>query len=121
MSSPLNSFYPRIIIMKKTNVLSSSSFIILNEALIKELGLNDALILGFLIERWEEFGYGNFYYTIDDLSKDTTLSDRICRKALQNLVNQDILIKKAFTGLPAKQYYNINCRTIMEKMGIKGE
>jgi hypothetical protein len=107
--------------MKKTNVLSSSSFIILNEALIKELGLNEALILGFLIDRWEEVSYGDFYYTIDDLSKDTTLSDRICRKCLQTLVNQNILIKTNFTGLPPKQYYNINCRTIIEKMGINIE
>ena len=96
ITSPLNSFFLEAFIMKKTSVLSSGSFIILNEALIRELGLNEALILGFLIDRWEELGYGDFYYTIDDLSKDTTLSDRICRKCLQTLVNQDILIKTKF-------------------------
>lgn len=101
--------------MKKivSNILGASSFIIVNKALVRDLGGYEALILGFLIDKWNYFNFSDFYYTIDDLSVDSSFSDRICRKALQSLINKGILIKKDFTGLPAKQYYNINDELIL--------
>ena len=86
----------------------------LSKKLIKELGLYDALILAFLADKWGECGYNSFYYIIAYLSKETGLSDRICRKSIQNLINKNILIKTKFQGLPPKQYYTINNK-------IKGE
>lgn len=82
--------------------------VMLHKAIIREFGLNEALILGLMVEKWVIFEYGDFYYTIDDLSHDTGLSDRMCRKSLQSLINKGILIKKEFKGLPAKQYYSID-------------
>ena len=109
--------------MKKivSNILGASSFIIVNKALIRDLGGYEALILGFLIDKWNYFDFNDFYYTIDDLSVDSSFSDRICRKALQSLINKGILIKKEFTGLPAKQYYNINDELILNLLNNESD
>ncbi|MDY5519677.1 hypothetical protein, partial [Campylobacter lanienae] len=96
-----------------SNVLGNSSFVLLNKAIIQKLGLDEAVLLGFIIDKWTYFNHDDFYYTIDDLSHDTGLSDRMCRKILQSLINKGILIKKEFTGLPPKQYYNINDEMIL--------
>ena len=96
-----------------SNVLGNSSFVLLNKVIIQKLGLDEAVLLGFIIDKWTYFNHDDFYYTIDDLSHDTGLSDRMCRKSLQSLINKGILIKKEFTGLPPKQYYNINDEMIL--------
>lgn len=96
-----------------SNVLGNSSFVLLNKAIIQKLGLDEAVLLGFIIDKWTYFNHDDFYYTIDDLFHDTGLSDRMCRKILQSLINKGILIKKEFTGLPPKQYYNINDEMIL--------
>ena len=109
--------------MKKivSNILGASSFIIVNKALVRDLGGYEALILGFLIDKWNYFNFNDFYYTIDDLSVDSSFSDRICRKALQSLIDKEILIKKGFTGLPAKQYYNINDELILNLLNNESD
>lgn len=76
-----------------SNTLGNSSFVILNKAVIKALGMHEA---------------NDFYYTIQDLANDTDLSDRECRNIMRKLVDKGILIKRAFEGIPPKQYYNIN-------------
>ena len=91
-----------------SNVLGNSSFVLLNKAIIQKLGLDEAVLLGFIIDKWTYFNHDDFYYTIDDLSHDTGLSYRMCRKSLQSLINKGILIKKEFAGLPPKQYYSID-------------
>ena len=97
------------------NTLSQSGFIMLNKVLIKRLeSLELACLLSFLIDKWSYFGYEDFYYTIDSLEKDTLLSDRKIRNGIKNLIKLGILIKKDFTGLPPKQYYNINCDLLIE-------
>lgn len=65
-------------------------------------------VVSYIIDKWADFGYGEFYYTISDLANDITLSERNCRAAIQKLINEKILIKKDFKGIPAKQYYTIN-------------
>lgn len=91
-----------------SNVLGVNSFVILNKAIVKALGMHEAVVLGFLIDKWAYFQHRNFYYTIQDLSNDTELSDRECRYIIRKLVDKGILIKMGFEGLPPKQYYNIN-------------
>lgn len=83
-------------------------YISLSTAIIHKIGLPEALILGFMMDKWADFGYGDFYYTISDLANDIALSERNCRAAIQNLINEKILIKKDFKGIPAKQYYTID-------------
>lgn len=102
-----------------SNVLGNSSFVLLNKAIIQKLGLDEAVLLGFIIDKWTYFNHDDFYYTIDDLSHDTGLSDRMCRKSLQSLINKGILIKKDFTGLPPKQYYNINDEMILNLLNCE--
>lgn len=80
----------------------------LSTAIIHKIGLPEALILGFMMDKWADFGYGDFYYTISDLANDTTLSERNCRAIIQRLINEKILIKKDFKGAPPKQYYSID-------------
>lgn len=97
-----------------TNVLGINSFVILNKAIIKALGMHEAVLLSFLVDKWAYFNHADFYYTIQDLTNDTDLSERECRNIMRKLVDKGILIKKAFGGIPPKQYYNINQDAIIE-------
>lgn len=97
-----------------SNVLGINSFVILNKAVIKALGMHEAVALGFLIDKWAYFQHADFYYTIQDLSNDTDLSERECRNIMRKLIDKGILIKRAFEGIPPKQYYNINQNAIID-------
>lgn len=97
-----------------SNTLGNSSFVILNKAVIKALGMHEAVVLGFLVDKWAYFQHNDFYYTIQDLANDTDLSDRECRNIMRKLVDKGILIKRAFEGIPPKQYYNINQNAIID-------
>lgn len=97
-----------------SNVLGINSFVILNKAVIKALGMHEAVALGFLIDKWAYFQHADFYYTIQDLSNDTDLSERECRNIIRKLIDKGILIKRAFEGIPPKQYYNINQNAIID-------
>ena len=97
-----------------SNVLGINSFVILNKAVIKALGMHEAVALGFLIDKWAYFQHADFYYTIQDLSNDTDLSERECRNIMRKLMDKGILIKRAFEGIPPKQYYNINQNAIID-------
>lgn len=97
-----------------SNVLGINSFVILNKAVIKALGMHEAVTLGFLIDKWAYFQHADFYYTIQDLSNDTDLSERECRNIMRKLMDKGILIKRAFEGIPPKQYYNINQNAIID-------
>ena len=97
-----------------SNALGINGFVILNKAVIKALGMHEAVALGFLIDKWAYFQHADFYYTIQDLSNDTDLSDRECRNIMRKLMDKGILIKRAFEGIPPKQYYNINQNAIID-------
>ena len=97
-----------------SNVLGINGFVILNKAVIKALGMHEAVALGFLIDKWAYFQHADFYYTIQDLSNDTDLSERECRNIMRKLMDKGILIKRAFEGIPPKQYYNINQNAIID-------
>lgn len=76
------------------NTLAQSSFIILNKKLVQHFrSLEVACVVSYIIDKWADFGYGEFYYTISDLANDITLSERNCRAAIQKLINEKILIK----------------------------
>ena len=97
-----------------SNALGINGFVILNKAVIKALGMHEAVALGFLIDKWAYFQHADFYYTIQDLSNDTDLSERECRNIMRKLMDKGILIKRAFEGIPPKQYYNINQNAIID-------
>ena len=93
--------------MNLANIIGNDS-VIIHKAIIRKFGLNRALILGLMVEKWVNYSYGDFYYKISDLAYDTTLSEQNCRAAIQSLIDEKILIKKEFKGLPPKQYYSID-------------
>lgn len=102
--------------MKKIliNTLSQNGYIVLNKTLIKHFkSLDLACVLSFLIDKWAYFNGDDFYYTIDNLQNDTFLSERNIRECIKKLIELDILVKKDFTGLPPKQYYNINYEIVI--------
>ncbi|ALW15590.1 hypothetical protein RC26_02540 [Campylobacter jejuni] len=96
------------------NTLSQNGYIVLNKALIKHFkSLDLACVLSFLIDKWTYFNGDDFYYTIENLQDDTFLSERNVRECIKKLIELEILIKKDFTGLPPKQYYNINYEMVI--------
>ncbi|EEA8775486.1 hypothetical protein G3832_001367 [Campylobacter jejuni] len=96
------------------NTLSQNGYIVLNKALIKHFkSLDLACVLSFLIDKWAYFNGDDFYYTIENLQADTFLSERNIRECIKKLIELEILIKKDFTGLPPKQYYNINYKMVI--------
>ncbi|EDK9115209.1 hypothetical protein GHK77_09055 [Campylobacter jejuni] len=96
------------------NTLSQNGYIVLNKALIKHFkSLDLACVLSFLIDKWAYFNGDDFYYTIENLQSDTFLSERNIRECIKKLIELEILIKKDFTGLPPKQYYNINYEMVI--------
>ena len=94
--------------MKNLLNIYEKNSIKLSKEIIQKIGLPEALILGFMMDKWADFDYDDFYYTISDLSNDITISERNCRAGIQSLINEKILIKKDFKGIPAKQYYSID-------------
>ncbi|EAI8168609.1 hypothetical protein CJY68_09320 [Campylobacter coli] len=96
------------------NTLSQNGYIVLNKALIKHFkSLDLACVLSFFIDKWAYFNGDDFYYTIENLQSDTFLSERNIRECIKKLIKLEILIKKDFTGLPPKQYYNINYEMVI--------
>ena len=96
-----------------SKLLSTNGFIQVNKALIKKVGLHEAILIGeFCAEYnyWEERNMlddGYFYSTRDNIEENTGLSEHYQRKALSNLYELGIItIEKR--GLPAKNYYKIN-------------
>lgn len=90
------------------NDLGNTSFVFLNKAVVKELGLHEAVVLAFCADRWAYFQREDFYYPTHILSSDTGLTERECRNILSKLVDKGILVKKGLRGAPPKQFYNLS-------------
>lgn len=103
-----------------SKVLSQNGFIMVNKDLAKKLGLNCAVIIGYLysmyeywkgLEKLEEDG--SFYCTRENIEEHTTLSPYEQRKAL-NILEKEGIINKYLKGLPAKTFYKLNDDKIIE-------
>ena len=99
------------------NDLGNSSFVFLNKAVVKELGLHEAVVLGFFADRWAYCKRADFYYMIHQVSNDTGLSERECRNIVSKLVDKGILVKTGFRGAPPKQFYNLNKDALIKYEG----
>lgn len=97
-----------------SKLLSTDGFIQVNKALIKKLGLHEAIIIGELCAEynyWEEQGKLDkddmFYSSRSNIEENTGLSEHQQRKAMTTLKEYGILeIEKR--GIPAVNYYKIN-------------
>lgn len=100
-------------------LISTSNFITVNKDLIKELGLEEAILLGELASEYDywnnknEIEDGYFYSTIENIEEKTTLTAYKQRKCLENLKNKGI-IDIQISGIPAKRYIKINEEKVIE-------
>lgn len=99
--------------MNVLQLIASSSFVVVNKQLVKELGLEEALMLGELaseysywLDREELTDDGYFYSTVENVEDNTGLSDYKQRKALNSL-KQKGLVDVDLRGLPAKRFVKI--------------
>ena len=106
--------------MNILQLIASDSFITVNKELIKQVGLEEAIIIG---ELASEFDYwqknngltedGYFFSTIENVEEKTTLSEHKQRKALKNLKELG-LVDVRVKGLPAKRYIKLNEENILQ-------
>lgn len=96
-----------------TNLLSNNGYIIVNKELIKKLGLECAILIGELCSEysyWEKqnkLENGFFYSTRENILNNTGLSSYHQRKAIEKLVEKQILLEK-YEGIPQQRWYSLN-------------
>ena len=100
------------------HLLSSTSFLILNKYLAKQIGLKAAVLLGDLISKEEYFisngmTDGWFFNTEANIQEDTTLNSYHQRKAVKVLKDLNFIDVKR-KGIPAKQYFKINEEQVLQ-------
>ena len=93
------------------HLLSSSSFLIVNKRLAKQVGLKGAILLADLISKEEYFiakgmTDGWFFNTAKNIEEDTCLTSHQQRKAIKRLKDLGIIDTKV-VGIPAKQHFKI--------------
>ena len=106
--------------MSKENIIGTN-FIMTNRDLIKEFGVNSAVMLGELYGRMNyfrkrnELKLGYFFATKDSIEKSTKLSAYRQRKATSILQTAGILNVKHI-DIPPKTYYKINEEKLMKAL-----
>ena len=94
------------------SLIASRNFIAVNKTLIRELGLECAVLLGELASESEFFSDdkqdGFFYATVEKIKDNTGISDYQQRKAIEKLCSLGIL-ESRLMGCPAKRYFKISC------------
>ena len=100
--------------MNVIKLVASSSFLTVNVAIAKEIGLDSAVILGELASTqvyWEERGEvdenGMFFETAEQIEEKTTLSPYKQAKAIKELEARG-LVKTKMKGVPAKKYFYVD-------------
>lgn len=106
--------------MNIVNLLASDNYIVVNKDLIKEFGINTALMLGELASEYQYYYKNNmlengmFFSTIENIEENTGLSKHQQKKALDELKSMgiiDVIVK----GLPAKRYIKIDINVLENK------
>lgn len=109
--------------MSILSVLASGNYITVNKTLIKELGLEEAIIFGELCSEycyWEKEGKlvnGMFYCSASKLEENTTLSEYKQRQAIKNLIDGGY-IKQELHGVPATRYFLISSEQVLKLFSI---
>lgn len=107
--------------MRITDLLAGDGYIIINKHLAKDIGLNEAILLGELASEYNywcdrgELIDGWFYSTIENVEEQTTLSGYQQRMALKHL--EDIgLVRVERKGTPAKRYLYLDIKALNNKL-----
>lgn len=100
--------------MNAMELIISKNFIAVNKDLIKSLGLEEAVMMGELVDEFlygeqqntiDEEGY--FLSTVDNVEQNTGLKESRQRTVIKHLVEAGIITVK-LKGLPAKRHIKIN-------------
>lgn len=92
--------------MDALDLLAQDNYIIVNKTLIKEIGLENAIVLGVLCGYQRTLG-NEFYREQEKIIEDTGLTEYQIRKSIKELQECGFInvVKK---GMPCKYYYSIN-------------
>lgn len=100
------------------NVMTSSSFFLVNKQLVMKIGYRDAMTLGLLIDAWQYWSSvgkleddGSFYKVRQEIADDMGTGLRDIDSAIKNLQACGLIEVKR-KGLPAKCFYKINFEKI---------
>lgn len=99
--------------MSILKLLASENYITVNKTLIKELGLEEAVLFGALCSEYElwksqhKLKDNKFYCTVERIEEITTLSVYKQRNAIANLKEKGLL-STTKEGIPAKRYFKIH-------------
>ena len=108
------------------NLLSSSSFLIVNKKLARQVGLKEAILLADLISKEQYFIENNmlddgwFFNTSENIEKDTTLSRHKQSIAIKKLIDNGF-IKTKLKGLPASLHFKIIDNKILNFLKTSNE
>ena len=101
------------------DLLRADGSIVVNKKLARKIGLNEAVILSELISRFKwhqskgEDKSDWFYCTKDTLEEQTSLNRYYQDKAINSLKELGLIDKKT-TGMPARRYFKIITKKVLE-------
>lgn len=102
------------VIEKINDILLKSGCIIVNKNLVRNIGLDAAILYSEICSKYKYFKQkemlgedGYFFNTVEDMSKDTSLSDYRQRKAIKKLKELGLICYQT-RGLPARRYFKVN-------------
>jgi len=103
-----------------SNVLSQNGFWMVNKALAKALGSNDAaLVLSHFVSLQEQvFGNKSFYQQQERILEECNITLYTLRQIVKTLKERDILTVTKH-GMPAKYYYFVNIDAIVALLDVK--
>ncbi|MBA7567953.1 hypothetical protein ES695_05105 [Candidatus Atribacteria bacterium 1244-E10-H5-B2] len=94
------------------NLLRSDGSMVINKKLAHGIGLHQAMMYSELISKYLYFSNrgelkdGYFFNTVENMERDTTLSDYQQRDAISKLISEGFILCKV-QGLPPKRYFRI--------------
>lgn len=109
--------------MNLIQFLASDNFITVNKALIKKIGLIEAVIIGELASEYcywsnkEKLEDNYFFSTVENIENNTGVSPYQQREAIKKLEDLQIIQTKK-KGLPAKRYIKINEFNILSLINL---
>ena len=110
--------------MNILKLIASKNYIVVNKDLMRTLGIEEAILLSELAGEYEYFKKqyafedGWFYSTVENIEKNTTLSQYKQKKALDNLQKLGI-VEVQKKGLPARRFIKINEKNLYDTINNK--
>lgn len=113
--------------MNILRLIASDSYITVNKELIKQVGLEGAVLIGELASEYDYWAKNNgitedgyFFSTIENIEEKTGLSEHRQRQAIKKLEELGIVTVKV-KGLPAKRYVKLNEENIIKLFETSSE